>query len=185
MSYIKLDRMLVVDFEATCWEDTLYTKQNTELIQVGIVPIDLKTLEHRPDFGYRSYIKPVRTSVSEFCTQLTGIKQSDVDNAKSVTEVFAEIQAKYSKNAVWASWGQWDYQIVKRVCRELGIENPFPKQHYNLKNLDSILNGRRKELGLMAALNEDNMSFQGSQHDAYDDALNTALKIIKTFRRNR
>ena len=68
MSRIKVTKLLVYDCEATCWEDMDKTKNEGELIEIGIVPIDLEMLSVREDLVYSSLVKPVRTKISQHCT---------------------------------------------------------------------------------------------------------------------
>jgi len=99
------------------------------------------------------------------------------------------MNARFSKNYVWGSWGRYDIKLIQSTVsnfiRDHGlIEYPFPEEYYNLKNLYSILNGMRTEMGLKKALLEENLQFEGQEHDAYWDTLNTAKVILKTLKRS-
>jgi inhibitor of KinA sporulation pathway (predicted exonuclease) len=184
MTKFKLDRINVVDCEATCVDDNVWTRENGELIQISVVPIDLRTMTVRKDLAYTSYVKPLRTEISEYCTNLTGIKASDVADAPDPSHVFKEILEKYTANSVWGSWGKYDFHLIDKTCKTLGIANPFPDNYYNLKNTYSLLNGFRKEMGLDKALSEESLSFEGNKHDAYWDAVNTAKLMLKVLKRS-
>ena len=77
---------LVVDLEATCDERGRLPREEMETIEIGAVLIDgallMKSgaLESRGEF--QCFIRPIRHPVlSEFCRQLTSIRQEDVDQA--------------------------------------------------------------------------------------------------------
>lgn len=176
----KLDRLLIYDLEATCYHDK--TKK-TEIIEIGIVPLDLDTLEVREDIAFSSLIINRKTEISEFCTELTGITQQMIkERGKDFADVCNTISKFYSKKYPSASWGNYDDTKLKLQCDEYGIEFPFGKTHHNLKNLYALLTGDRNEKGLANALKERKMEFKGTQHCALDDAINTALVFANVLK---
>lgn len=65
----KLDQIIVVDLEATCWEGNPPPGEEQEIIEIGVCALDIAS-------GKRSrkrslLIRPERSTVSHFCTQLT------------------------------------------------------------------------------------------------------------------
>ena len=73
----KLDQILVIDVEATCWPGAPPDGQESEVIEIGICPLDVATGER---LEKRSIlVKPECSRVSEFCTQLTSLTQKQVD----------------------------------------------------------------------------------------------------------
>ncbi len=65
----KLDRILVVDVETTCWEGDPPSGQTNEIIEIGLCVLDVPTLarvEQRDIF-----VRPLCSTVSPYCTQLT------------------------------------------------------------------------------------------------------------------
>ena len=64
-----LDMILVIDVESTCWEGSPPPGQSSEIIEIGLCPVDLKTLTR---LEKRSIlIKPIQSEISDFCTELT------------------------------------------------------------------------------------------------------------------
>lgn len=175
----KLDRIFIYDLEATCFHDK--TKP-TEIIEIGIVPLDLLTMEVREDISFSSLIINRKTEVSDFCTELTGITQQMIkEKGKDFADVCNTISKYYSQKYPSASWGNYDLVKLTSQCKEYSIPTPFGKTHYNLKNLYAILTGDRNEKGLTNALKERKMEFKGKQHSALDDAINTALIMRDVF----
>lgn len=180
MGRIKTNKLLVYDCEATCWNDREKTRNEGELIEIGIVPIDLSTFEVREDLSYSALIKPANTRISQYCTELTGISQDQIDErAKTFDVVVDEILNKYQQRVANGSWGNFDPKIVKKAAKAYDTRFPFEDTHYNLKNMYSLLSGRSRELSLIKAIEAEGLSFKGTQHTAIDDAINTAIIISK------
>jgi 3'-5' exoribonuclease 1 len=83
---LQMMRYIVVDLEATCWEDRPHPKE-MEAIEIGAV---LLTSSCGPVVSeFAEFIKPVvEPKLSDFCTQLTSITQAQVDAADEFWVVF-------------------------------------------------------------------------------------------------
>jgi inhibitor of KinA sporulation pathway (predicted exonuclease) len=107
VSRIRLDRMLVADFEQTCWEDGPPPGQRTEIIEIGIAEV---RLEGEPcilrSAGY--LVRPAASEVSPFCTALTGITPGMVRRqGRPLAEVLGTIRKNFGGGAkTWAAWGR-------------------------------------------------------------------------------
>ena len=67
-----LKYLLVLDFEATCWESG--TRIDQEIIEFPTLLYDINKKEVKATF--HRYVRPVRSpKLSQFCTSLTGIEQ--------------------------------------------------------------------------------------------------------------
>jgi len=85
----KLDKIIVVDVESTCWKGKPPEGQINEIIEVGLATVNVETLEI---INKQSYIvKPKLSIISNFCTELTSITQEMVDKGK---------EDKYEKRVV-------------------------------------------------------------------------------------
>jgi len=67
----------IVDVEATCWQDGPPAGQVSEIIEIGLTTVDL-SLGQRIG-RHRILVRPQRSAVSAFCTELTGLTQAEVD----------------------------------------------------------------------------------------------------------
>ena len=74
----KLDQILIVDVESTCWEGEPPEGEESEIIEIGLCPVERNSLS-RID-KHSILVKPERSSISPFCTELTTL----------VPEMFAE-----------------------------------------------------------------------------------------------
>eukprot|EP01135_Chromosphaera_perkinsii_P003003 Nk52_evm25s232 gene=Nk52_evmTU25s232 len=79
------DYLLVLDFEATC-EESRDAKFPNEIIEFPVCVVDCK--ERRIVKEFHSFVKPAKNPIlSEYCRQLTSIRQEDVDAADAFPEV--------------------------------------------------------------------------------------------------
>ncbi|MDD0998001.1 exonuclease domain-containing protein [Pseudomonas sp. TNT2022 ID1044] len=176
-----------VDLEATCDEvgesesprPLAVVPEQMETIEIGLVVIDLETLEVVDDFQrfVRPLINPVLT---DFCKQLTSIQQADVDSAHTYAEVGQEFGAFIARypDAAWASWGDYDARQVERdaglaTCPSLlaGL------QHFNVRKWHKGLYDDQPK-NLKQTVESLGLVWHGTYHRGIDDARNVA-SIIK------
>ncbi len=69
----KLDKIIVVDIEATCWENKVPEGMESDIIEIGICLLDIHTGEISDNRGI--IVRPERSTISPFCTELTTITQ--------------------------------------------------------------------------------------------------------------
>jgi len=186
MGHVRLDKLLIADGEFTCTSDAAWTKQNGELIELAIVPIDLKTLEIRRDLAWSSLIKPVKTEITAYCTELTGITAEMIrSEAKPVNEVFNTIDKLFGHGAPWGTWGETDREVIQRAADLAGVRFPMSSTHLNLKFHYSLYRNRRREIGFKKALQAERIQFVGEPHRAGPDTENLAVlwqKILREIR---
>lgn len=180
----KLDHILVVDVEATCWEGDPPPGQSSEIIEIGLCVLDLTTLMRveRRDI----LVRPARSTVSPFCTQLTTLTQADVDGGLPLAQACQILLQEYLASArLWASYGDYDRQQFERNCGEFGIPYPFGPGHLNVKTLLAVALGRNREVGMRAGLAALGLPLEGVHHRAGDDAWNIAATLAEILRRAR
>jgi len=182
----------VVDIEATCWEGNPPAGQYSEIIEVGIVVMDLsirnQQRNRKQNNGKLStiritdkksfLIKPVASEVSRYCTELTTITPEMLAEADTFANVCEHLKSDYdSKNRSWASFGNYDRHIFKTESERKEVEYPFSDKHINIKHIFATLRGE-KEVGMSKALSKIGEELEGTHHRGHDDAYNTA-KIWK------
>lgn len=179
-----LDQLLVIDIEATCWRGAPPVGQENEIIEIGLVPLDLVTgqrLEKRSIL-----VRPERSRVSEFCTELTTLTQEQVDTGIPFAEACALLREEYrSQERVWASYGDYDRDMFERQCQARGVVYPFGKRHLNIKTLFGLSYTRPREVGLGTALHTMHLPLEGTHHRGDDDAWNIAAILAELLRRSR
>lgn len=179
-----LDMILVVDVESTCWEGPPPPEQSSEIIEIGLCPVDMKTLTR---LEKRSIlIKPSQSEISEFCTELTTLTPDMFTHAGSLADAVQTLKNEFhSKDRLWASWGDYDRRQFERVCADRGVGYPFGPSHLNVKSLFSAATGIDHELGLDGAFKHLGLKMEGTHHRGDDDALNIAgivCRLLKAMR---
>jgi len=174
----KLDKIYIVDVEATCWEEKPPDGQISEIIQVGIVEFDLPSGSISSKVGHN--IRPQYSKVSEFCTELTGITPEELEGEKNFSEFLDMIKERFPhlKNYTWASYGDYDRKHLKEMSDLHKRPYLFGRTHINIKNLFALKWGLKKEVGMRKALKILNKELVGQHHNALDDALNIT-EILK------
>jgi inhibitor of KinA sporulation pathway (predicted exonuclease) len=167
-----LDHVVVVDVEATCWDGPVPEGQVNEIIEVGVCLLEVATGERSERRGI--LVKPERSTVSAFCTELTTLTQEDVDGGVTFAEACAELKHYQSARRVWASYGDYDRLQFERQCTETGVKYPFSPKHVNVKTLFALKNKLTGEVGMARALELANRELVGTHHRGVDDAWNIA-----------
>ncbi len=173
----KLDKIVVVDIEATCWEGKNPDGMENDIIEVGVCLLDVHTGEITNNQGI--LVKPERSTISPFCTQLTTITPEMVENeGVSFQEALRILKNEYeSQSRCWASFGAYDMNQFKRQCEALGRGYPFGPSHINVKTTFALKKKLAREQGMAGALELLNIPLEGTHHRGVDDAKNIA-KIL-------
>lgn len=179
-----LDQVLVIDVESTCWDGGVPQGQSSDIIEIGLCVLDLKSLER---LEKRSLlVQPARSSISPFCTELTTLKPDDFEEAGSLAEACQILRKEYSsRDRIWASYGDYDRRQFERNCKDLGVAYPFGPSHMNVKSLFAMQMGHEREQGMARALNQLGLPLEGTHHRGHDDAWNIALILATLLKRGR
>ncbi len=176
----KLDTVLVVDIEATCWQNEPPAGQTAEIIEIGLCELDVQTGERgstRPIF-----VKPERSDLSEFCIQLTGITPDMLEDAQSFQDACMILRTEYlSHQRTWASYGDYDRRQFTGQCQAMWITYPFGPSHINVKNLLALQLGLKREVNLVKATELLGLVFEGRVHRGVDDAWNIAAVLQRVL----
>ncbi|KNC53096.1 uncharacterized protein AMSG_12260 [Thecamonas trahens ATCC 50062] len=176
------DYYLVFDVEATC-EAERNSKYPHEIIEFPVVVMtgEGEILES-PRF--HTYLKPTTNPIlSEFCTELTGITQDQVDAGMGFEEMLHALDAWLDDNefftaakpTVFACDGPWDVRdFVAGECKRKRVEFPwYMRSWVDIRHTyhRHYRNGARRLNGMLEAIG---MEFEGREHSGMDDAINIA-----------
>lgn len=209
-----LTEILVVDFEATCWEPKSSRPDGavSEVIEIGYCLVNAER-------GARSecgsiYVLPERSTISPFCAELTGITPEVLakNNAVSYLRAVRELRARFPRlrDMAWGSWGDYDRELAEEMARLHADElpeadrtaetprrkaearrshppelYPFSRTHLNIKHFFALVSGSPMEPDLDTALSICAVPFEGARHRGADDAWNTAGVLGATLWRLR
>lgn len=179
---IRREKVIVVDIEATCWKGGLAPQgMQSEIIEIGVCVLPLKT--RKPTDKLSILVRPERSTISDFCTELTTLTQEQVDAGVNFREACTILERDYeTKEYIWASWGKYDRKMFRAQCEERGVPFPFSDRHVNLKKLCARLHGRR-QVGMQRALALAGLPLEGTHHRAADDAWNIARLLAYMLKR--
>jgi len=169
----QLDKILIIDIEATCWKGKIPKGQQNEIIEIGICVLDTASGERVASDSI--LVKP-KSEISEFCTELTTLTRADVENQGiCFEEACAVLKNEYlSKQYTWASYGDYDRRQFERECQEKQVGYPFGTSHINIKNLLALTQSWKREVGMATALERLALPLEGTHHRGVDDARNIA-----------
>jgi inhibitor of KinA sporulation pathway (predicted exonuclease) len=181
MARLRLDRVLVVDVEATCWDGPTPEGMESEIIEIGLCELDVTTGE-RPT--RRSLmVRPERSTVSPFCTELTTITPEQAADGIGFAEACEILRDEHGAgHRVWASWGEYDRAQFTRQSVATNTRYPFGTRHLNVKNLYSLMHSLDRELGMADALRHAGLPLEGTHHRGVDDAWNIARLLAGLLR---
>lgn len=166
---------LVIDFEATCCDQGTIPREETEIIEVGAVMVDVEELSPVDEFA--SFIRPVRhPQLTKFCTDLTSITQPQVDDAPGFADVISALSgwAAGFPGHLFCSWGDYDRNQLRRECQQHDVAYPFGDEHMNVKRQFAERRGLGKGVGMAEALKLMGVPLDGTHHRGIDDARNIA-----------
>lgn len=175
-------KYIVFDLEFTVLRSQKHT---AETIEIGA--IELRADEHGElsmiDL-YHTYVQPSRNpKISKLTTEFTGVTQSDVDDAPLFKEAIENFKAWLDEDYYLCSWGPDDkYQLV-RECSAKKMDLSWIKNYNDIQLSYTRLNGADigQRMGLKKSLKAENIPFIGKQHNALDDAFNSAKLFKRHF----
>lgn len=167
------DHLLVVDLEATCWKGTPPPGEINEIIEVGVC---ILALDSGKISDKRSIlVRPTRSKLSAFCTELTTLTQTQVDQGVSFRAACDILKRDYlSETRVWSSWGSFDQRMFYQQCQLFDEPYPFNSTHVNLKKVYSKGRRLKHRPGMREALDQLGLELEGTHHRGADDAYNIA-----------
>jgi 3'-5' exoribonuclease 1 len=180
--------LAVCDVEATC-EESGFKGYEHEIIEFPVVVVDLESGEIHDEF--HSYVRPtVNTTLSDFCTRLTGITQPQIDTSPALPEVLAQFEEwrvdkglEYSeegRNFAFAADGPWDLRyFLHGECSRKGIAKAaYFDKWVNVKQLFADFY-QTKTCKIHKMLEKQGMRFEGRLHSGIDDTRNIARIAIR------
>jgi inhibitor of KinA sporulation pathway (predicted exonuclease) len=180
----KLDHIIVVDLEATCWDGSPPDGQESEIIEIGVCMLDWFTGERLNKQSI--LVRPERSAVSDYCAELTTLTQAQVAQGVPFARACQILRRRFrTHDRAWASYGDYDRRQFEKQCHERGIDYPFSPTHINVKHLVALLRGLRREVGLERALAMMDLPLEGTHHRGGDDAWNTAQLLSKLIMQSR
>ena len=175
-------RYVVFDLEATCWQRGREPAPS-EIIEIGAVKIEVGDGTVHPAEEFQTFVRPfMAPRLSDFCSELTTIRQEDVDGAPGFPAALAAFHGWAAGSGAFtlAAWGNYDGAQLGRDCARHGVENPFQEIPYvNVKVAFAAHLKRSRAMGLGGALRKLGLRPEGTAHRAIDDA-RSVVRILQS-----
>lgn len=177
----------VLDFEATCWDGS----KNHEIIEFPSLLWrwnKTKTIELVDTI--QIFVKPtVNPTVSEFCHNLTGITQAQVDNGFSLKhalkqhyEWLTDHVGPNTESVVFVTCGDWDLKTMlpnDLTANNLSYPDPAYRKYVNIKQAFSHVTQTKKQMSMVKMLAALNLELEGRHHSGIDDCRNISKIFVK------
>ena len=171
----------VLDLEASCGDNGWNKSNRMEIIELACVFTD-KNFKVVQEFD--EFVQPIENPVlTDYCKNLTTIKQSDIDKADTFTYVvhrFKKCMNEISgdkNDFLFCSWGRYDYNQLKSDCELHNVQYPFNENHCNLKDVVAK-KLKIKKCEMEQVLEKLGLTLDGTHHIGIDDCRNI-LKICR------
>jgi len=180
----------VIDYEATCEEGQAFVYPN-EIIEFPAVL--LRSYSGEVESEFHEYVKPKNNPIlTQYCKDLTGITQEQVDGADYFPDVlkhFEEWLSQFSEypyeNVCFVTDGPWDIRdFIQKQCVASDIERP--KYFYawlNLRKTFKYAFRLKNQKRLSEMLSHIGLEFEGREHCGLDDTRNIA-RIVQFLLEN-
>ena len=191
----KYDCIVIVDFEATCWDEKDPKKDlsKQEIIEFAAVILDTKAFTMGK---FTRFCKPrLVPNLTKFCTDLTTITQQDVNNSEYFPEVYKKFLDWLVLNKLLEkdTYKQTEYKFALLTVGNWDFLTMFPKQckHCNIipKKIFSewinikVIFQKTHNInpgGLKNMLRILKLKFEGTPHRGICDCVNTAY-VLKSL----
>jgi ERI1 exoribonuclease 2 len=175
------DHIVVLDFEATCNNGPPPAPQ--EIIEFPSVLLSLA--DHAVVDEFSSFVRPVHhPQLTDFCRELTGIEQADVDAAPAFLDVLAAHQSwlasHHLETFLFVSAGDWDFvTMLPNQCATAGVPVPHAYRRWcNIKAPFTATIHRAKSSGMTSMLRALGLELEGRHHRGIDDSRNIARIVL-------
>ncbi|CAL8331091.1 unnamed protein product [Lota lota] len=195
--------LIVIDFESTCWREK--NNYGQEIIEFPAVLLNTSTGEI--DAEFHTYVQPQEHPVlSEFCTELTGITQRQVEAGVPLHiclsrfsrwlqtlqlqkglalpgERSSSTSSAPQKPCAFVTWSDWDLAVcLQYECKRKQLHKPDVLNSWIDLRATYRLFYNRKPKGLNGALLDLGIQFSGREHSGLDDSRNTAQLALRMMR---
>ena len=150
-------------------------KLNEEVIEIGAVRLD-ENFQQEAEF--QCYVKPEYGPIKKHITSLTGITQAMVADKKTYAACFQEfVDWVGEEETKIYSWSMSDIKQLRSECRYKLPDFDIGWLHARWVDLQQEFDDRlglHNSLALKHALGAMDHKFEGTQHTALADAINTS-----------
>lgn len=168
-------------------EFTVLRKQQhlSDILEIGAIKLCDDDGEPAMVDLFHTYVQPsAHKSISPLTTEFTGITQQQVDNAPTFRDAADQFRGWLGDAPYYlCSWGPDDKFQLLRHCTLHKVNMDWVQNFNDIQLAHTRLKGgdHGQRWGLKRALDDAGITFIGSQHNALDDAFNTAKLFVRMF----
>ncbi len=177
--------VVVVSVRTTCWEKGERPEdEEHEIIEIGTCLLDIPTLSI---FRKESFLmRPQRSKVSAFCTQLTTLTQELLDSQGiAFSQVCLMFRHMKMDKYTWASFGADHRLLIERECLVRQAPYPLNALHLDVRLLTTFHLQLVQEPSMARTLELLGLPRQEGARHADDAAWNTARVLAFLLSRLR
>jgi inhibitor of KinA sporulation pathway (predicted exonuclease) len=175
----------VLDLELSCYPGGRFpADERQEIIEVGLTTVDLRHMRIIRTISIP--VVPTMSSISEFCTELTGWTEAALrKQGVSFEEAMRRLTHKNgSRNRLLVTDSRGDREVVEMQCAIAGLNgSPFGDHELNVSVLYSIATSDFRNVKLEEKLSNLGLKFEGRPHRADSDSFNIARLLIALSKR--
>ena len=176
----------VLDLELSCYPGGIFpSDERQEIIEIGLTTVCLASMRV---LKVRSIpIIPTMSSISPFCTELTGWTEEALKRQGcQFGEAVRRLTEKYgSRNRLLVSDSAGDRKAFDWQCALFGLPSPFGDDELNVSVLYSMYTGDFRNVKLEEKLNRVGLTFEGEPHRGDVDSFNIARLLIELSKPKR
>lgn len=83
--------LILIEIEHTCDKDDAIPSEEREIIEIAAICVDTKNLKTLKEFN-RYVIPKLRPTISQYCVNLTGITQTNINTENEFVHVFEDFK---------------------------------------------------------------------------------------------
>jgi len=163
--------------------DLEYNQPSQNIIQIGAVVLNTKS--GAMDKSYNKFLAlPKGEVLDPFIIKLCGITEEMLSLASPAAEVLADfwqwVDDQQVGGKVWA-WGSDTYDLKEQTFKA-GVWKYRKVKNLDIKMLAQLyfdVSSKPAKGGLRTSLEKLGLTFEGRQHNAYDDAYNTGRVLYR------
>ena len=167
---------IVLDIEFT------KSKERTEIIEIGaqrLLSYNYGTRVKESD-SFNKLVKPLHLP-KQSLLDLLGMKKEDLQEAQNFANVFQEfLEWVGDEDTFYVVWGTRDPKIIEKECKNYYLVKEFQSMDFIDIQSYTVLQDKIKTLPSLASMVKKYGEFEGKQHNALNDAVNTS-KILKNI----
>jgi inhibitor of KinA sporulation pathway (predicted exonuclease) len=158
--------------------DCEYNQPSGKTIQIGAAVWDVGTGEMVESL--QVYVNPGEP-ITPFITELTGITDRDVANGLSIKDAYLTLKSFHERHGCFMNpvvWGSGESNDSLHIYKETGLEDPnfMGYRVIDVKTLyqsKQMAKNKQVKGGLKNSCEREGIGFEGTNHTALADAINT------------